>query len=117
MSAENNIPRGPQGPRKFNVPQRGAIRATLAIQITLLITEIWEEICEEGFEADSSEHLVDLFVKHGLAERVNVTQREKDEYDVDHKHQLRLEMAAVRGRVIKWKDKRDADKRKRSNTV
>ena len=114
VSEINNIPRGPQGPLKFNTPTRGAIRATLAIQITLLITEIWEEICQEGFEPDSTEHLVALFVKHGLAERVNVTQQERDEYDVDHKHQLRLDMAAVRGKVVKWRDKRDDNQRKRS---
>ena len=114
----NNIPRGPQGPlKKYSKTNRAreAVRATLAIQITLLITEIWEDICDEGFEADSTEHLVELFVKHGLAERVGVSQQERDEYDVDHKHQLRLDMAAVRGKVVKWRNKRDADKRKRSD--
>lgn len=116
VKQENNIPRGPQGPlRKYSktLKVRGAIRATLAIQITLLVTEIWEEICDEGFEADSSENLIALFVKHGLAERVNASQREQDEYDVDYKHQLRLEMSAVRGKVVKWRDREDEHKRKR----
>lgn len=115
VKQENNIPRGPQGPlRRYSktTKTRSAIRATLAIQITLLMTEIWEEICDEGFDADSTECLVSLFVKHGLAERVGVTQEEKDEFDVDHKHQLRLEMAAVRGKAVKWRNKRDDFRRK-----
>ena len=107
----NNVPRGPlqedSSPRRHR--GRKAIRATLAIQITLLMTEIWEQICDEGFESESSETLVDLFVKHGLAERIEATEEDKKYWDVDFKHQLKLDMAAVRGKVKKYEQRKKGD--------
>lgn len=97
-----NFPRDPVRvtDKRYSIkPQIGAVTGPLAMQFTLLAMEIWERLCNEDMCWDDAESIVELFVKHGIAERFPITdENERDEHG-DYGHRLKLEAATVRARI------------------